>query len=77
MSCGLATDSAWTPERARLTWLVPSVGNDAAVRRLLTAEVNPELRTVAAMAAALGAEVRIVPRRKRKRQPAEKREEPV
>jgi ribosome-binding protein aMBF1 (putative translation factor) len=36
--------------------------NDAVVRRLLTAEVNPELRTVVAMAAALGAEVRIVPR---------------
>ncbi|MDQ3552888.1 MAG: helix-turn-helix domain-containing protein [Chloroflexota bacterium] len=41
--------------------------NDAAVRRLFTAEVNPELRTVAAIAAALGAEVRIVPRRKRRR----------
>lgn len=40
--------------------------NDAVVRRLFTAEVNPELRTVAAIAAALGAEVRIVPRRKRK-----------
>ena len=34
--------------------------NDAVVRRLFTAEVNPELRTVAA----LGAEVRIVPRRR-------------
>jgi len=38
--------------------------NDAVVRRLFTAEVNPELRTVAALAAALGAEVRIVPRRR-------------
>lgn len=37
--------------------------NDAAVRRLLTAQVNPELRTVAAIAAALGAEIRIVPRK--------------
>ena len=38
--------------------------NDAVVRRLFTAEVNPELRTVAALAAALGAEIRIVPRRR-------------
>lgn len=38
--------------------------NDAVVRRLFTAEVNPELRTVAALAAALGAEVRIMPRRR-------------
>lgn len=35
--------------------------NDAVVRRLFTAQVNPELRTVAALAAALNAEVRIVP----------------
>lgn len=35
--------------------------NPAAVRRLLTASGNPELRTVVAMARALGAEVRIVP----------------
>lgn len=38
--------------------------NDAVVRRLFTAEVNPELRTVAALAAALGAEIQIVPRRR-------------
>src|SRR3990170_6153871 len=38
--------------------------NDAAVRRLFTAEVNPELRTVAALAAALGAEIQIVRRRR-------------
>lgn len=46
--------------------------NDASVRRLFTAEVNPELRTVAAMAAALGAEIRIVSRRRRRepRRPA-------
>jgi len=38
--------------------------NDAVIRRLFTAQVNPELRTVAALAAALDAEIRIVPRRK-------------
>ena len=38
--------------------------NDAVVRRLFTAEVNPELRTIAALAAALGAEIRIVSRRR-------------
>lgn len=37
--------------------------NPAAVRRLLTAPVNPELRTVVAIAEALDAEVRIVPRK--------------
>ena len=36
--------------------------NPAAVRRLLTASGNPELRTVVAMAQALDAEVRIVPK---------------
>jgi predicted nucleotidyltransferase len=36
--------------------------NDAVVRRLFTAQVNPELRTVAALAEALGAEIQIVPR---------------
>lgn len=40
--------------------------NDAVVRRLFTAQVNPELRTVAALAAALDAEIRIVPRRRRR-----------
>jgi len=43
--------------------------NDASVRRLFTTEVNPELRTVAAMAAALGAEIRIVSRRRTRRDP--------
>jgi ribosome-binding protein aMBF1 (putative translation factor) len=38
--------------------------NDAVVRRLFTAAVNPELRTVAALAAALGAEIQIVRRPK-------------
>lgn len=37
--------------------------NDAVVRRLFTAQVNPELRTVAALAAALDAEIQVVPRR--------------
>ena len=32
----------------------------AAIRRLFTAEANPELRTVAAIANALGAEIKIV-----------------
>lgn len=41
--------------------------NDAVVRRLFTAEVNPELRTIAALAAALDAEIQIVPRRKVRR----------
>lgn len=44
--------------------------NDAVVRRLFTAEVNPELRTVAALAAALDAEIQIVPRRKVRRRHA-------
>jgi DNA-binding phage protein len=34
----------------------------AAIRRLLTASGNPELRTVVAIAQALGTEVRVVPR---------------
>ncbi len=34
--------------------------NPAAIRRLFTAKVNPELRTVAAVAAALNAKLRIV-----------------
>lgn len=36
--------------------------NPAAIRRLLTASGNPELRTVIAMAQALGADVKVVPR---------------
>lgn len=39
----------------------------AAVRRLFTAEVNPELRTVAEMCAALGAELRVVRRTRPRR----------
>ncbi len=39
--------------------------NPASVRRLLTAQSNPELRTVVAMADALDADVVIVPRARR------------
>lgn len=35
--------------------------NPAAVRRLFSSEANPELKTIAAMAAALDAEIKIVP----------------
>jgi DNA-binding phage protein len=41
--------------------------NPAAVRRLLTAPVNPELRTVVNLADALGYEVRVVPKKGRDR----------
>lgn len=37
--------------------------NPAAIRRLLTAPANPELRTVVAVADALGADLQIVPRK--------------
>jgi DNA-binding phage protein len=46
--------------------------NPAAVRRLLTASGNPELRTVVAMAQALGADIKIVPKRPKAR-PAQPR----
>ena len=42
--------------------------NPATIRRLLTASGNPELRTVVAMAQALGADVKIVPRARKRRQ---------
>lgn len=41
--------------------------NPASIRRLLTARGNPELRTVVAMAAALDADVKIVPRKRSRR----------
>jgi DNA-binding phage protein len=41
--------------------------NPASVRRLLTAGGNPELRTVVALAGALGADIRVVPRKAAKR----------
>lgn len=45
------------------TQLAKDIGkNPAAVRRLLTASGNPELRTVVALADALDADVKIVPR---------------
>lgn len=46
--------------------------NDAVVWRLFTAEVNPELRTVAALAAALDADIQVIPRRRstRSRRPS-------
>jgi len=50
--------------KAQLARLVGK--NPAALRRLFTAEVNPELKTVAALASALDAEVRIVPRQRRR-----------
>ena len=44
--------------------LARQIGKDpASVRRLFSAQVNPELKTIAALAQALGAEVQIVPRR--------------
>lgn len=44
------------------TELARSIGkNPAAVRRLFSAEANPELKTVAAIATALDAEIMIVP----------------
>jgi DNA-binding phage protein len=48
--------------------------NPASIRRLLTLDgANPELRTVVAMANALDADIRLVPRskRRRSRRPAE------
>lgn len=43
--------------------LARQIGKDpASVRRLFTAQVNPELKTIAALAEALDAEVQIVPR---------------
>ena len=41
----------------------------AVIRRLFTAQVNPELRTVVALASALDADIRIVPRRPRRARP--------
>jgi DNA-binding XRE family transcriptional regulator len=39
--------------------------NPASVRRLFTAQANPELKTIVSLAHALHAEVEIVPRRKK------------
>lgn len=52
-------------ELARMIGKEPST-----IRRFFTADVNPELRTVAAVADALGAEVKVVAsKRARKKQP--------
>ncbi len=54
--------------------LARQIGKDpASVRRLFTAQVNPELKTIAALARALGAEVQIVPRGKVPTKPQEQR----
>ncbi len=54
--------------------LARRIGKDpAAVRRLFASEANPELKTIAAMAAALGAEIKVVPRRKRAGQRSSRR----
>lgn len=41
--------------------------NPASIRRLLTAPGNPELRTVVQVADVLDAEIKVVPRRRRRR----------
>lgn len=47
--------------------LARAIGKDpASIRRLLTAHGNPNLRTIVAAAEAIDAEVRIVPRKRRK-----------
>jgi len=52
--------------------LARSIGkNPAALRRLFTAQVNPELKTVAALASALDADVRIIPRKHRRSLPTQ------
>lgn len=54
--------------------LARQIGKDpASVRRLFTAQVNPELKTIAALAQALGAEVQIVPRGKESSKPQDRR----
>lgn len=40
--------------------------NPSSVRRFFTADVNPELKTVAAVAEALGAEIKVVSRTRRR-----------
>jgi ribosome-binding protein aMBF1 (putative translation factor) len=54
--------------------LARRIGKDpASVRRLFSAEVNPELKTLAALADALDAEVTIQPRRTGKRRSSRRR----
>jgi ribosome-binding protein aMBF1 (putative translation factor) len=45
--------------KAELARLVDK--NEASIRRLLTAPVNPELRTIVALADALGLKIQVVP----------------
>ncbi len=55
--------------------LARQIGKDpASVRRLFTAQVNPELKTIAALAQALDAEVQIVPRSKGSSKAQERRQ---
>lgn len=51
--------------------------NEASVRRLFTAEVNPEFKTVAALAEALDAEIRVIPRKRRRQRVANSRRVPT
>lgn len=51
---------AWGLSKADLARAIDK--NPASIRRLLTSRGNPELRTVVAMATALDAEVKIVPK---------------
>lgn len=45
--------------------LAREIGKDpASIRRLFTAQVNPELKTIAALAQALDAEIQVVPRKR-------------
>lgn len=63
-------------ERAGLSKaeLARRIGKDpASVRRLFSAEVNPELKTLAAIADALDAEVTILPRRAAKQAASRRR----
>jgi hypothetical protein len=68
----------WQPNMVRpitlpegAPWLFKlHVRNDAVVRRFFTAQSNPELRTIAAMAEALDADIKIVPRRRAARRRA-------
>jgi len=55
--------------------LARHIGRDpSSIRRLFTAESNPELLLVASIAEDLGAEVRVVPRSGRRRRPSGKAE---
>lgn len=60
-----ALDELRVEQRFSKAALAREIGkNEASIRRLLTAPVNPELRTIVAMADALGADVKIVPRKR-------------